>query len=505
MASGDTNWNEINNIGTGNYSKISSDSTGQYCCLSIGAIIYYSGDYGNTWEQAYVSTQNVSDMSIALNGSTINIIRGVVTSSSGIRRIFKNITDTNWNNTLVVGSIAYNNFVSKGSWVYATQMDGQQLISRSNNYGVNNWSTLGSGGSIQSWDTYYKIDASENARYVIILSANSGIKQISWNSENVNTNSVWYHNIGNFSGNDIRDISYGGEYILVAIYSGTLNAGIYTIKVNDPEGSPTFTRSNSIFTFEPQIRCLISKDDEYYLAYSDNNNYIRLWRQNEITSFESNINVDNYIDFTGSNDLTYMQTITSDNELFITDNGGGFTCFIEGSNILVFEDNILKEKKVEDLKINDILLTHTGEYKKIYFIGYNFIYEKDYDCIKVIRKNKINENKPNNDLFLLGGHSILFNELKDEYKNEYYNKDIYNEDEKIDNLIKIIPNHCTLFSNINKNDINNLSKNKKIKYFHFSLESENKNTQYGIYSNNILSETMAIEYIDKSNLYKNNI
>lgn len=200
-----------------------------------------------------------------------------------------------------------------------------------------------------------------------------------------------------------------------------------------------------------------------------------------------------------------MQTITSDNKLFITNNGGGFTCFIEGSNILVFEDNILKEKKVEDLKIDDILLTHTGEYKKIYFIGYNFIYEKDYDCIKVIRKNKINENKPNNDLFLLGGHSILFNELKDEYKNEYYNKDIYKEDEKIDNLIKIIPNHCTLFENINENDINNLSNNKKIKYFHFSLESENKNTQYGIYSNNILSETMSIEYINKSNLYKNNI
>ena len=72
----------------------------------------------------------------------------------------------------------------------------------------------------------------------------------------------------------------------------------------------------------------------------------------------------------------------------------------------------------------------------------------------------------------------------------------------IDNLIKIIPNHCTLFENINENDINNLSNNKKIKYFHFSLESENKNTQYGIYSNNILSETMSIEYINKSNLYK---
>ena len=71
MASGDTNWTEINTIGSGNYSKISSDSTGQYCCLSIDTILYYSGDYGNTWEEAYDSTQNVSDMSIALNGSTI--------------------------------------------------------------------------------------------------------------------------------------------------------------------------------------------------------------------------------------------------------------------------------------------------------------------------------------------------------------------------------------------------------------------------------------------------
>lgn len=500
MASGDTKWNKINTIHSNNNSKISSDSTGKYCCLSIDAIIYYSGDYGNNWNEAYTSSENVSDMSISLNNETINIIRGVKTSGSGIRRIYKTISDADWNNTVVVSSIAYNNFVSKGSWVYATQADGQKLISRSNNYGINGWSTLGSGGTAQSWDTYYKIDASSNAKYVIILSANDGIKQISWNSQNVDTNSIWYHNIGGFSGNDIRDISYGGEYILVAIYSGTLNAGIYTIKVNNPEGTPTFTRSNSIFTFEPQIRCLISKDDAYYLAYSDNNTYIRLWRQNETTTFESNIGVNNYIDFTGSNDLTYIQTITN-NELFITDNGGGFSCFIEGCNVLVFEDNILKEKKVEDLKIDDILLTHTTEYKKIYFIGYNFIYEKDYDCIKVIRKNKINENKPNNDLFLLGGHSILFNELKDEYKNEHYNKDIYNEDEKIDNLIKIIPNHCTLFENINENDINNLTKNKKIKYFHFCLENENKNNQYGIYSNNILSETMSIEYIDKSNLY----
>ena len=39
-----------------------------------------------------------------------------------------------------------------------------------------------------------------------------------------------------------------------------------------------------------------------------------------------------------------------------------------------------------------------------------------------------------------------------------------------------------------------------IKYYHFSLESENEDSQYGIYSNGMLSETMSISYFKQSGL-----
>ena len=47
-----------------------------------------------------------------------------------------------------------------------------------------------------------------------------------------------------------------------------------------------------------------------------------------------------------------------------------------------------------------------------------------------------------------------------------------------------------------------IENNNKLKYYHICLENEDISGQYGIYSNNILTETLPINFISKSNLIR---
>jgi hypothetical protein len=195
-----------------------------------------------------------------------------------------------------------------------------------------------------------------------------------------------------------------------------------------------------------------------------------------------------------NNDIAIAPPGTNENILnYFSFNTGG-TCFVKGTKILTFTDNIEKEINIEDLKIDNLVKIHTGEYKKIVFIGYNIYRKKDFKNIKVLKQNKIKDDIPNNDLYLTTGHSLLFDELLDEYKNEHYNIHFYPENEKIDNFTKIMSQHCKLFEDIDtqKEDI--------IFYFHIALENDDIFGQYGIYANNILCESMSINHIDNSKL-----
>ena len=181
---------------------------------------------------------------------------------------------------------------------------------------------------------------------------------------------------------------------------------------------------------------------------------------------------------------------------YFSNNTGG-TCFIKDTNILCFKNDCEIEINIENLNVGDFVKTHKNEYKKIIYIGYNFYkLEKDIkNNVKYIKKDAISNNIPNKDLYLTTGHSLLFNDLF--FANELYDSKYYPENEKIDNYTKIMVQHLNIS---NEND-----KPDSVVYYHFVLENEDSNGQYGVYANNVLCESMSYNHIEKANLIEKKI
>ncbi len=113
-------------------------------------------------------------------------------------------------------------------------------------------------------------------------------------------------------------------------------------------------------------------------------------------------------------------------------------------------------------------------------------------------ENTLNSNEK---LFLTSGHSVLFENYDN--INEHYDHNIY--DHNIMNGCKIMTQHCKLFRYATLKEIEHLNKNNFVHYYHIVLENEDLNGQYGVYANNVLCETMSINFIPKSGLIEHNI
>ena len=182
---------------------------------------------------------------------------------------------------------------------------------------------------------------------------------------------------------------------------------------------------------------------------------------------------------------------------FYSFNGGG-VCFIKDTLITILENNVEINKKVQYLKPNDLVKVNENEYKKIVFIGenkYNVLTK--LENIRIMKKDTIKLNYPCKDTLLTSGHSVLFENLDN--TNEFYNPNIYTNN--IKGFYKMMTQHCKLFNFAELEDISNLIKNNFVQYYHFALENEDLDGQYGVYSNNIRSESMSINYIPFSGLY----
>ena len=170
-------------------------------------------------------------------------------------------------------------------------------------------------------------------------------------------------------------------------------------------------------------------------------------------------------------------------------------CFMKDTMILILENGIELERKVQELKNGDIVKISTGEYKKLVFIGTKTIdITKNMDKIRIMKKNKLGDNLPNKDLLVTSGHSVLFKNLKN--INKYYNKKVYNNNVK--GYYKMMSQHCKLFDYVKENELKNIRDGNNVSYYHFVLENDDEAGQYGVYSNGILSETMALQFGKKN-------
>jgi surface protein len=177
--------------------------------------------------------------------------------------------------------------------------------------------------------------------------------------------------------------------------------------------------------------------------------------------------------------------------------GDTFICFMKNTMILILENDIEVERKVQELKNGDMVKISTGEYKKLVFIGTKTIdITKNIDKIRIMKKGILGDNIPNKDLLVTSGHSVLFKNL--ENINKYYNENVY--DNNVEGYYKMMSQHCKLFDYVKEEELEDISDDNNVSYYHFCLENDDEEGQYGVYSNGVLSETMALSF-SKKNFY----
>jgi hypothetical protein len=273
---------------------------------------------------------------------------------------------------------------------------------------------------------------------------------------------------------------------------------LYTVRIGTNTSNYNIFKSDGSFGGN-NWSCLKQRDANNAIMTTTKN--IFTFNQGEYYRDDISDVIFTYCAISGIDDLTefpYMLCgVDNSNFIYYSINGGG-ACFIEKTKITIFENCKETQKNIEYLKKGDLVKTSFGSYKKIAYIGYNKINVlRNLSHIMVMDENTLNSNEK---LFLTSGHSVLFENYDN--INEHYDHNIY--DNNIMNGCKIMTQHCKLFKYATLNDIEHLNKNNFVYYYHIVLENENLDGQYGVYANNVLCETMSINFIPKSGLIEHN-
>jgi len=150
-------------------------------------------------------------------------------------------------------------------------------------------------------------------------------------------------------------------------------------------------------------------------------------------------------------------------------------CFNEGTKILCFNKNLQEEYiSIEHLKKGDLVKTYKHGYRRIDLIGKNVMVNNPDNSKKCMYKMvKTDKNCLLEDLIITGGHSILVDDPK-----------LLDKKRKI----KKVDDKYLLFSSISK-DFIKLTNNNLYTYWHLTLETDDDNQRFGIWSNGLLTET----------------
>jgi hypothetical protein len=167
---------------------------------------------------------------------------------------------------------------------------------------------------------------------------------------------------------------------------------------------------------------------------------------------------------------SYPIVIKEGTTLFATGNDITVTCFTEGTEILC-KDGI---KLIENLQIGDEVITYKNGLKKIkYILNFKFKNNKSFDQMCRLKSNN---------LVITGGHSILVDELTELEQQKTF--EIWSQLKKIEDKYLLLASISDRFEKLDNDDIYNL--------YHIALENDDIYGQYGIYANDVLTETMCI-------------
>ena len=156
----------------------------------------------------------------------------------------------------------------------------------------------------------------------------------------------------------------------------------------------------------------------------------------------------------------------------------GPSCFNKGTNILTEKGYV----RIEDLKKGDLVKTYLHGYKEITKIGKGF--GKNNNANKLLNMHiyeNVNFEEP---LIMTGGHSILVDDLRiyKEENEKWFRGNTYKIDDKYLLLATV------------SNDFVEIKDGSEFEYYHLVLENEDENGQYGIWANNVLTESASMKW-----------
>lgn len=156
------------------------------------------------------------------------------------------------------------------------------------------------------------------------------------------------------------------------------------------------------------------------------------------------------------------------------------TCFLEGTEILCLIDNEEKYIKIEDINNDTMIKTYKHGYKKLLYKSH----QKVRNNIVCMKKDSLDTNIPFNDLKVTTGHSMLLDNLTDDEITEI---EKWNPVKKIDDKFLILSRVSKYFEEYDTKELNNV--------YHLILEADDLDTQYGIYANGVLMESMSKRFL----------
>jgi hypothetical protein len=157
-------------------------------------------------------------------------------------------------------------------------------------------------------------------------------------------------------------------------------------------------------------------------------------------------------------------------------------CFNEGTKILCLNKELEEQYlPVETLRVGDIVKTYKHGYRRISSIGKKLLFNNPSVFSECMYKmEKTDSNGLLEDLVVTGWHSVLVDDLGDSME----------ENTSRFGKVKMVDDKYMLLSSVSK-DFKKIETNEPFTYYHFVLESDDESQQFGIYANNVLTETQC--------------
>jgi surface protein len=332
--------------------------------------------------------------------------------------------------------------------------------------------------NISSWDTSKVIIMSSMFRNTDSFNQELITTENGWNTSNVKIMSNMFNNAKMFNQSlDTWDISNINNNVDMSVIN---NDDIF-----DETTTPVTTETAET---EPTMEGML---DNSALSVENYDNTLIGWAFQPV---QPNVILGALnLQYSSSGELARNVLINEPNNWDIQ--GDTLICFMKNTMILILENGIEVERKVQELKNDDMVKISTDEYKKLVFIGTKTIdITKNIDKIRIMKQGILGNNLPNKDLLVTSGHSLLFNNLN--YANEFYKSEFY--DNNVEDYYKIMSQHCKLFEYVKEEELEDIIDGDNVSYYHFCLENEDEEGQYGVYSNGVLSETMALKFSKKN-------